>query len=74
MVYTKTEHEEYLNQTMDLAPDSDEWIIGGKFRIYHAYRGLYGRALRKYDPITFNVSFNERRRELFAQALKRAEE
>jgi hypothetical protein len=46
-------YEKYLNA---IAPDheSDEWIIGGKRRT-----GSYGAAIRKYDPIAFEVGYNE---------------
>jgi hypothetical protein len=46
-------YEKYLNA---MAPDheSDEWIIGGKRRT-----GNYGAAIRKYDPIAFEIGYNE---------------
>ena len=50
---TKKEYEIYLNSIgASLSPE--EFIIGGKFR-----RGKYGTMLRKYDPIAFEVGFNE---------------
>jgi hypothetical protein len=53
---TRNAYEEYLNE---IAPalDSDEWIIGGKRRT-----GNYGAAIRKYDPIAFEVGYQECRR------------
>lgn len=57
---TKNEYEEHLNEvgeTFDY--ESDEWIIGGKRRDFYANLNLYGTAVRKYDPIAFEVGFNE---------------
>lgn len=56
MKYTRKAYTEWLN---DIAPEpeSDSWIIGGKRR-----RGNYGEAIRKYDPIRFEVGFNEWKR------------
>lgn len=52
------DYEEYLNEIgEDL--DEDEFIIGGKKR-----NMPYGTALRKYDPIAFNVGFDEWEREM----------
>lgn len=50
---TRKQYEQYLNE---IAPDydSENWIIGGKRR-----RGNYGAAIRKYDPIAFNVGYGE---------------
>lgn len=50
---TKKDYQEWLDE---IAPDygSDDWIIGGKRR-----RGSYGAALRKYDPIAFEVGYRE---------------
>jgi hypothetical protein len=55
---TKKEYTEYLNS---LSPEqgSEEWIIGGKIRMYHMWRNLYGEAIRKYDSIGFEVGYNE---------------
>jgi hypothetical protein len=55
---TKKAYEEYLN---DLSPEqgSDKWIIGGVARIYYMWRREYGKAIRKYDPIGFQVGYNE---------------
>ncbi len=58
MKKTRKAYEEYLN---DLSPayESEEWIIGGQHRHGHAMLKKYGRALRKYDPIGFEVGFKE---------------
>ena len=58
MKYTRQEYVKYLNR---LSPpyDSDTWIIGGKYRRGLAASGKYGEALRKYDPIGFEVAFKE---------------
>ena len=53
MKATKAKYEEYLSEIgQTLSPD--EFIIGGKKR-----NGPYGTMLRKYDPIAFQVGFNE---------------
>ena len=58
---TKQDVEEHLN---DYSPpeDSDQWIIGGKNRFKY-FRGKYGKALRKHDPIAFNVHYHENNRQ-----------
>ena len=54
---TKQAYEEYLN---DLVPHDDDdifeskFIIGGKLRT-----GAYGTMLRRYDPIAFQVGYND---------------
>ena len=55
---SKKAYVEYLNE---IAPEqgSDEWIIGGKIRMYHMWRNQYGQALRQYDPMAFQVGYNE---------------
>jgi len=57
MKKTKALYETYLNL---IGPpfDSDEWIIGGKYRFYAA-KGRYGYAVRAHDPAMFEVGFNE---------------
>ena len=54
---TKQAYENYLNE---LSPDycSEDWIIGGKDRKKNYYN-RYGTALRKFDPIAFEVGYNE---------------
>lgn len=56
--FTQKAFEKYLN---DLSYDmsEDDYIIGGKMR--HSYRDKrrYGSALRKYDPIAFQVGYKE---------------
>lgn len=51
---TKADYEEYLNEIGE-GLDEEEFIIGGKDR----YGMPYGTALRKFDPIAFNVGYNE---------------
>jgi len=55
---TKKAYVEYLNE---LSPEqgSDEWIIGGTIRMYDMWANTYGKALRKYDPIAFQVGYND---------------
>lgn len=57
MKKTKAAYEEFLNG--HTPEDDGDWIIGGVARMYHAAMGLYGTALRKYDPIAFEVGYNE---------------
>lgn len=59
---TKKAYEEYLNNNSHF--DSDEYIIGGKKRETYYWSNRYGTALRKYDPIAFEVGYNEWRKEL----------
>jgi hypothetical protein len=58
---TKKSYEEYLN---DLSPaqGSEKWIIGGKIRMAEMNLQQYGKAVRKFDPIAFNVGYNEWKR------------
>lgn len=53
MKLTKQAYQEWLDE---IAPayDSDEWIIGGERR-----RGSYGAAMRRHDPIAFQVGYQE---------------
>lgn len=55
---TAKDFEIFLNEN---SPEweSDEWIIGGVLQTYFRAGGAYGTALRKYDPIAFNVGFKE---------------
>lgn len=55
---TKKEYEEYLNHNSP-AQGSDEWIIGGVIRMSFMWQNKYGTAIRKFDPIAFEVGFNE---------------
>jgi len=58
MKKTKKAYEEYLN-SLSPAQGSEEWIIGGSIRMYYMWKEAYGSAIRKYDPIAFEVGFNE---------------
>lgn len=63
MKLTKTEFEEYLNETT--SPRDSFWM-GGKFRTNYYNANKYGTALRKYDPIAFQVAYNDwKNEELF---------
>lgn len=54
---TKKAYEEYLN---DLTVCYDaSYVIGGKFRSSYYVSRKYGTALRKHDPIAFEVGFYE---------------
>jgi len=52
----KTIFEAELNE---LPMPEESFIIGGVFRQQYFYRGEYGSALRKYDPIAFRIGFRE---------------
>lgn len=52
MNYTRKEYEQYLNDCMPSI--GEHMIIGGKMR-----KGEYGTMIRRYDPIAFEVGFNE---------------
>lgn len=54
---TKKKYEQYLNEVGE-GLSEEEFIIGGKYR-----RMKYGTALRKYDPIAFEVGYQEWKRE-----------
>lgn len=55
---TKKRYEEWLN-SISPPHNHEDWIIGGKIRTYYMNRKLYGKALRLYDPIGFEVGFRE---------------
>lgn len=55
---TKKAYEEYLNENSP-SQGSDKWIIGGVIRMLFMWQNKYGTALRKFDPIAFEVGFNE---------------
>jgi hypothetical protein len=59
--YTKKDYENHLN---DNSPEqgSDKWIIGGTIRMAAMWKQEYGTALRKHDPIAFEVGYNEWKR------------
>mgnify|MGYP003436870348 FL=1 len=57
---TKVGHEVMLNlQSPPIC--SQLWWMGGKDRSLK-YEGRFGTALKKYDPIQFELSLNEARR------------
>ena len=58
MKKTKKAYENYLNE---LSPNqgSDNWIIGGKIRMLQMWTNKFGQATRKFDPIGFNLGYNE---------------
>lgn len=58
MKKTRKAYEQHLNECSP-AQDSDEWIIGGAMRTKHMWKDQYGTAIRKYDPIGFEVGFKE---------------
>lgn len=58
MKKTKKMYEEYLNDNSP-SQGSDEWIIGGTIRMSHMWRNAYGEAVRKFDPIAFEVGYNK---------------
>lgn len=56
MEKTKKNYEDYLDEVGKALPEKS-FIIGGKLR-----HGDYSQLLRKYDPIAFEVGFNEWRK------------
>ena len=55
---TKKAYEAYLNDNSPVN-GSAKWIISGTARIYFMWKGQYGSAIRQYDPIAFQVGYNE---------------
>lgn len=55
---TKKEYENYLNNCSP-PQGSEEWIIGGTIRMAYMWQKKYGTAIRKYDPIAFQVGYND---------------
>lgn len=55
---SKKAYEEYLNE-LGKSLDSEQFIIGGKQR---GYWRPYGALIRKYDPIGFQVGYNDWKR------------
>jgi hypothetical protein len=55
---SKKQYENFLN-SISPVQGSEEWIIGGTIRYYHMWKNQYGTAIRKFDPITFEVGFND---------------
>ena len=55
---TKKQYEEFLNECSP-AQGNEEWIIGGTIRMAYMWQNKYGTAIRKYDPIAFQVGYNE---------------
>ena len=58
MKKTKKQYDQHLNEC-GIAQGDDNWIIGGKIRMSHMWRNAYGEAIRKFDPIAFNVGYDE---------------
>jgi len=55
---TKKAYREHLDQ--NAPPQGDErWIIGGKIQMYHMWKGSYGDAMQKHDPIAFEVGYRD---------------
>jgi hypothetical protein len=65
----RTEYEEYLNELYDMETVLDEtehcWAGNDKSEVDKATarslaeQGMYGTVLKKFDPIAFNVGFND---------------
>jgi hypothetical protein len=55
---TKKAYEQYLNENSPPQGD-DKWTIEGVIRMNHMWRNAYGEAIRKFDPIQFEVGYNE---------------
>ena len=65
MARTKSQKQyaEHLNELSPSYSDDESWIIGGKDRRPIYYPNRWGDAIRKHDPIGFNVGYNEYLRE-----------
>lgn len=57
--WSEEEHVEWLNE-LDPPYDSDEWIMGGENR-WDETEGKYGVAMRRFDPMAFRISYQDRR-------------
>lgn len=59
MDYSKITRNSYVEYLNNYVPDikSDEWIIGGKNR--SGCYPKYGKAVRRCDPIGFEVGFQD---------------
>lgn len=55
---TRGAYEQWLNDLSDTVEEG-AWWMGGIHRIYHKSRKQYGTALRKHDPIAFEVGYKE---------------
>ncbi len=55
---TKKDYEKHLNECSP-AQGSEEWIIGGTIRMAYMWKQQYGAAIRKHDPIAFEVGYRE---------------
>ena len=58
---TIKEYVLYLNEIGTCLP-YEAFIIGGKLR-NRSYPNNYANALKRYDPISFNIGYNEWKRE-----------
>lgn len=55
---TRIQYEAYLDNLSPVYGD-EKWIIGGVLRMELMVKKKYGLAIHKYDPIGFEVGFNE---------------
>jgi len=55
---SKKDYEKFLNENPP-EQGSDLWIIGGVIRMNHMWKGTYGTAVRKHDPIAFEVGYGD---------------
>jgi hypothetical protein len=56
---TKKAYVAYLNDVALPEQSDEKWIIGGTIRMHYMWMRKYGEALRKYDPIAFEVGYKE---------------
>jgi hypothetical protein len=56
---SRKQYEEYLNELSPSYSTDELWIIGDKDRRQYYYPNKWGKAIRKHDPIGFNVGYNE---------------
>lgn len=55
---TKKQYENWLN-SISPPQGHQDWIIGGKIRMFYMWKNQYGTAIRKFDQIQFNAGYNE---------------
>ena len=56
-VKSKNEYEEYLNE-LEIS-EEQEYILGGQLRKELYHKRLWGEACRKFNPVGFEVGYQE---------------
>lgn len=58
---TKKQYELWLN-SISPSQGHEDWIIGGKIQMLYMWKNQYGTAIRKHDPIRFQVGYQDWKR------------